>query len=119
MTTANLPAALHSHTVLGELDMYITCRLNLVSGHTRHVFKLLFFMNKCPKNCSGGNSTSQHELSEGQFKKLSDGAKEAITASKDMAYRCSYCGCVYVGTRSLGILDGGILGEGWHSRNYA
>lgn len=26
----NLPAELHMHTVLGELDMYITYRLNLV-----------------------------------------------------------------------------------------
>lgn len=76
-------------------------------------------MNKCPKNCSGGKSTRQHELSEGQFKKLPDTAKEAITASKDIAYRCNYCGCVYMGTRSLGTLDSEVLGEGWHSTIYA
>lgn len=80
-------------------------------------------MNKCPTDCSGGNSTRQHELTEGQLKKLSESAKAAVAESKGRAYRCNYCGCVYIselsGTRKLGSLDNGVLGEGWHSKNYA
>lgn len=30
MTTANFPVEMHTHTILGELDMYITFRLNVV-----------------------------------------------------------------------------------------
>lgn len=79
-------------------------------------------MNKCPKKCSGGNSTRQYELTEGQLKQISESAKLAINASRRPAYRCSYCGCVYInessGARSLGSLNNAILGEGWHSRTY-
>lgn len=43
-TTANLPLELHTHTVLGELDMHITCLLNLVSiqipKHQQHGRKI-------------------------------------------------------------------------------
>lgn len=79
-------------------------------------------MNRCPQNCSGSNSARQHELTEGQFRRVSASAKAVVAELKCHAYRCSYCGCVYMNelsnTRILGSLDNSILGEGWHSKNY-
>ena len=80
-------------------------------------------MNNCPSNCSGGNSARQHELTDGQRKRVSTSAREAVSQSKGCTYRCSYCGSVYIrelsGTITLGSLDNGVLGEGWHSKHYA
>lgn len=74
-------------------------------------------MNKCPDRCSGGDSTRQHELTDGQFAKLSAAAQQKIEASSSKAYRCNYCGCVYLngisGSRKLGDLNSGVMGEGW------
>lgn len=79
-------------------------------------------MNRCPDHCSGGNHSRQHELNNNQYAQLSDSAKNEISITKGKAYRCSYCGCVYLeekdGNRKLGDLDGGMTGEGWASLQY-
>lgn len=75
----------------------------------------------CPTKCSGGDSTRQHPLSDGQLAKLSANARVKIESARG-AMRCSYCGCVHVdhdGKRlSLGSLDGGLTCAGWVSTKY-
>ena len=78
-------------------------------------------MKVCPDQCSGGTPNRQHQLTEGQLTKLSEAARVAVKSSAGSAYRCNYCGCVYLrgaSTTKLGDLDGGITGEGWTSSIY-
>ena len=79
-------------------------------------------MSKCADKCSGGNLSRQHELTKGQVAQLSEAAQQVISASPNVAYRCNYCGCVYLDEitqgRILGDLDGGVTGEGWKSSKY-
>ena len=79
-------------------------------------------MNKCPDKCSGGDSSRQKILTDGQKMQLSESAQKVIEESTGNAYRCNYCGCVYLSeildSRKLGDLDGGVTGQGWKSSNY-
>lgn len=79
-------------------------------------------MKACPDKCSGGGSTRQSQLSEDLLSKLSESAQKRVSESKGSAYRCNYCGCVYIRELSsdtkLGDLDGGVTGQGWKSVDY-
>lgn len=74
-------------------------------------------MIKCPDRCSGGDPGRQYSLTDGQFKRLSESAQDAVKKSSGQVCRCSYCGCIYFielhGARKLGILDGDVTGDGW------
>jgi len=72
----------------------------------------------CPGNCSGGNSTRQHPINSLLMERIPEDVQKRIAEESGSAYRCNYCGCVYLNgyprKRILGHLDNGILGEGWH-----
>ncbi len=74
-------------------------------------------LDHCPKSCSGGHPQRQHALTPGQIERLSQRVRDYIGEVNEIAYRCGYCGCVYLrwpSPRVLGFLDNEIMGEGWH-----
>lgn len=73
----------------------------------------------CPaRDCQGGRHDRQHSLTQGQLDHIASPDRMVIEESPTGAFRCSYCGCVYLrGSHQntvVGYLDGGVLGEGWH-----
>lgn len=79
-------------------------------------------MPKCFDKCSGKDSERQRKLLPSELDDLSESAKKAISESRGSAYRCSYCGCVYLDglnvREKLGDLDGSMTGMGWKSSTY-
>ena len=71
---------------------------------------------ECPDQCDGKASNRQIDVGQDLLLKFPPTAQARIvTLGKPM--RCSYCGCVYVGTEKIGVWNSGVLGQGWHSRH--
>jgi hypothetical protein len=76
----------------------------------------------CFDKCSGKDSERQRNLLQSELNDLPESAKKAISESRGIVYRCSYCGCVYLNgpnvNEKLGDLDGSMTGIGWRSEIY-
>jgi hypothetical protein len=74
-------------------------------------------VEECPNQCSGRfvSAGRQHTLTATQQRQLPENAKRKIAESSGSAYRCNYCGCVYIQDQGsntvLGFLDG--MSPGW------
>jgi hypothetical protein len=82
-------------------------------------------LNECPDKCSGRTPNRQHPLTGGQRAVISESARKVIENATedpgvDVAYRCNYCGCVYLRdvhrNRGLGRLDNSIDFEVFEAR---
>lgn len=74
---------------------------------------------KCPaRDCLGGSHERQHSLSRGKLERIPERDRALIEENLAGAFRCGYCGCVYLHESHLdtvvGFLDGRVVGEGWH-----
>jgi hypothetical protein len=78
-------------------------------------------LDECPYGCEGRDESNQRPLTEEEFARLSDCARETIENTPGQAFICGFCGGVHVRERHanvpLGILDG-TAGPGWHSANF-
>ena len=75
-------------------------------------------LGECPaQDCQGGRPNKQRALYEGELKGIPDSDRKIIEENSSSAFRCTYCGCVYlrgIGQNTvLGNLDGGVSGDGW------
>ena len=74
---------------------------------------------QCPaRDCQGGRHDRQHFLNQGHLDRIPGPDRKVIEESPTGAFRCNYCGCVYLrGSHQntvVGYLDGEVLGKGWH-----
>lgn len=74
---------------------------------------------KCPaRDCQGGSHERQRALTPGQIARIAERHRQLIEENRAGAFRCGYCGCVYLHDSHLdivvGFLDGRVVGEGWH-----
>lgn len=74
-------------------------------------------MGECPDQCSGKAAHRQLAIPKTLLEKFPPSA-QAYIKQLGGPLRCTYCGCVHAQGRKVGIWDNGILGPGWHSRQF-
>ncbi len=78
---------------------------------------------ECPApDCQGGRPGRQTQLTEGSRDRILDpDVRSEVDENFRSAYRCTYCGCVYLRladhNKVLGTLDSGVTGKQWSSRS--
>lgn len=74
---------------------------------------------RCPvRDCEGGNHEIQRPLTPALLARIPARDRALISENLPGAFRCEFCGCVYLHESHLdtivGYLDGTVAGKGWH-----
>lgn len=78
---------------------------------------MAFKHGECPDQCNGKGLNRQMTVGSLLLSKFPSSAQAKIS-ELGTPMRCTYCGCVYVGSFKIGTWDSGILGQGWHSSRF-
>ena len=78
---------------------------------------MMYRIGECPDQCSGKGSNRQTDVGSALLSQFPAAAKAKLLELGNPK-RCNYCGCVYSGSRKIGMWNNGILGPGWHSALY-